>query len=363
MDRGVRTYSASYLLGTATCFLIPLSPAVTIATTALLLLSSCLFKKKSTIFLLCSHLAIYTCGAGICSIAQERALLPQNDLSRAITKQTENMQHKIAGHLWKFVPDSNSHAVLCALSIGERNLIDRDLKKSFSTAGAMHVLALSGLHIGITFAIIYAMLLPLIAIPGGRWLRNITALLFICGYCIIAGCSPSVVRAATMIILYKIAAGKFRSLKNWDAIAISAMILATISPLQVKSIGFQLSYCAVIGIALLYPVCDTAFRQLIPKWKGWNRYLWHLLYWLWGSLAISVCCQITTIPVSLYHFGYSAPYFLLANLAAVPLATAILYSLTITLCIQWFPLIGDWSVYILNALIKLLIITINFISG
>ncbi len=362
MDRGVLTYSAAYLSGAAISFFLPDSnPAVT-AITFLFLLLTILLRKHTVPFIVCSHIAIFTAGNGICSTALHNDTTLQPAITKTIALKARTIQNGAANHLKKIVPDPKTHATLCAIAIGEKGYMGKDLKRSYSAAGAMHVLALSGLHIGIAFAIMYNLLLPLIALPGGRRARNIIALIFIVGYSIFSGCSPSVMRAAIMIILYKIAAGKFRHISNWDAIAISAMLTSIFFPLQISSIGFQLSYCAVIGITLLFPTCNNAFKIIVREWKGSRRILWKMLYWLWSSLSISICCQITTLPLSLYHFGYSAPYFLLANLVAVPLATLILYTLTLTLCLQWVPYIGEWLAYLMNLLITLLNFTINYIA-
>lgn len=362
MGRGVLTYTAAYLAGITVCLHIPICPPVAMLAAIILLPAAYLNKKNTTVFLVCSHLAIFACGTGMCSISIQNKHLPPDNLTEYISSTTEKIQERLSYRMKEMIPNPQSHAIICAISIGEKGYMGKEIKKSFSAAGAMHVLALSGLHIGIAFAIIYTLLLPLSTIPYGKKARNLIALLFIIAYSIMSGCSPSVVRAATMIILYKIAAGKFRAISNWDAIAISALISCTISPLQIKDIGFQLSYSAVIGIALMFPTCKNAFRQLVPKWKGWQGYIWNFLNWLWGSLAVSVCCQIATMPASLYHFGYSAPYFLLANLVAIPLATAILYALAIAVPLQWFPYAEDWSVYILNLLIDMLNTAITYIA-
>lgn len=363
MDRGVLTYAAAFIAGAALALLFAFSQTILIALTPLLVILTYLLKKHTRLFIVCSHLALLTVGAGICSTAQHPFTSPQHSVITELLAATDKMQEKAAGYLKRLAPMPQNHATLCAIAIGEKRFMEKQLKKSYSAAGAMHVLALSGLHIGIAFAIIYTLLLPLLILPWGKQMRNIIAILFIVGYSIFAGCPPSVIRAATMIILYKIASGKFRNISNWDAIAISAMAILAFSPLQLKSIGFQLSYCAVIGIALLFPTCNEAFKQMIPQCKGDKKYLWNVIYWIWCSLSISVCCQIATLPVSLYHFGYSAPYFLLANLAAVPLATGILYTLTLTLCLQWIPFVGEWSISLLNILISLLNSSVMYISG
>ena len=363
MDRGVITYTAAYLAGITASVLTGISPIPAVFSVTLLLPLSYLLRKNTIIFLLCSHLALFACGVGICSISCINRTLPPHKLMESIDTRSRQVQEKIAEHLGTLVPNPQSHAVVCALAIGEKGLMGKELKKSFSAAGAMHVLALSGLHIGIAFAIMYSLLFPLTFLSGGKMARNAIAMLFIAAYCIMAGCTPSVIRAATMIFLYKIAAGKYRSISNWDAIAISALITCTINPMQIENIGFQLSYSAVIGIALFFPTCNNAFLCLVPKWGGWRGYLWKGVHWLWGSIAISVCCQIATMPASLYYFGYSAPHFLLANLAAVPLATGIMYSLTIALPLQGIPLMGEVSAKVLNILIELLISAVTYIGG
>ncbi len=362
MDRGVITYTAAYLIGISLAIPLHLSPLYALLALLLLLPASYLSKKNTIIFNICSHLALTVCGIGICSISEERSNLPPDKFISTINGYTEIIHGKIAVHFREMIPEVEAHATLCAISIGEKGYMGKELKQSFSAAGAMHVLALSGLHIGIAFAMIYTLLLPITAIRGGKKIRDIIAIAFIAGYSIMAGCPPSVIRAATMIILYRIAAGKFRKISNWDAIATSMLITCTLNPLQILNIGFQLSYSAVAGIALMYPTCNNAFLQLVPKWKGWKGHVWEGVHWLWGSLALSVCCQIATIPASLYHFGYSAPYFLLANLAAVPLATWIMYILTMALPLQGIPLLGDAVTWVLKTLLELLNSAVTYIG-
>ena len=180
---------------------------------------------------------------------------------------------------------------------------------------------------------------------------------------VLSGCSPSVVRAATMIFIYKIAAGSFRHIGRIDAIALAALVCCIISPLQITSIGFQLSYSAVMGIALLFPVCKDACTQICAGKRWASGFSGTVIRWLWNTISLSVCCQIATLPFSLYYFGKSAPYFLLSNLIAVPLATAILYTLTATLILHPVPIAGDTAIYILKMLLSFLNSSTSFIAG
>ena len=363
MDRGAATYSAVFFLGTATALLLPAEPVPFMALLALLLIASYYTKKNAGLFLTVSHCAMFVAGIAGCTLAIRGNHLPQPLLLQDLSAWAESHQHHISEYLKSIIPDKNSHATLCALAIGDKSLMTKELKGAFSAAGAMHVLALSGLHIGIAFAIIYRLLAPLTLIPYGKVCRNAAALLFIVGYTLLSGCSPSVVRAAVMIFIYRIAAGTFRKTSSIQAISLALLVTCTIAPLQVKSIGFQLSYCAVLGIAVLYPVCRESFKEIFSGRKWGTGLRGTILGWLWNTLALSVCCQIATLPVSLYYFGSNAPFFLITNLIAVPTATAILYTFTAAMLLQPIPAVGDTALYILKMLLSFLNSSTSFIAG
>lgn len=363
MDRGAATYSAVFFLGTLTSLLLPAEPLPFMALLALLLIASFYTKKNAILFLTASHCAIFVAGISGCALSIQGELLPQPQLLQELSARASSLQHQAAGYLKEIIPHKDSHATLCALTIGDKSLMTKELKGAFSAAGAMHVLALSGLHIGIAFAIIYRLLAPLTLIPYGKVCRNAAALLFIVGYTLLSGCSPSVVRAATMIFIYRIAAGTFRKTSTVQAISLALLVTCAIAPLQVKSIGFQLSYCAVLGIAVLFPVCRESFKAVSAGRKWGTGVCGTLLEWLWNTVSLSVCCQIATLPVSLYYFGSSAPYFLITNLIAVPTATAILYTFTAAMVLQPVPGAGEAALYILKMLLSFLNSSTSFIAG
>ena len=363
MSRGVTTYSAFFLAGTLAAICFPIPPLALLPAIPILLCISYYTRKRGHLFLIATHLAIFLTGAASGSLATESRKLPPSRLSESISEHTRTFQVNSAEYLRTFLPDSNLHATLCALTVGDRQHMSRELKESFSAAGAMHVLALSGLHIGIAFAIIYRLLAVLMLLPYGKFARNAVALVFIGGYMVLSGCSPSVVRAATMIFIYKIAAGSFRHTGRIGTIALAALISCAISPLQITSIGFQLSYSAVLGIVLLFPVCTEAYKQISTGKRWASGVAGTVLSWLWGTISLSVCCQIATLPLSLYYFGRSAPYFLLTNLIAVPTATAILYTFTAALLLHPVPYVGDAALYILKMLLSFLNSSTSFIAG
>ena len=363
MRGGTTSYAAFFLAGTLSAIRFPAHPVPLLAAIPILLCISYYTRKRAHLFLIATHLAIFLTGAASGTMAIQSRTLPPSPIREITSQYTEAFQKKSADFLRTIIPDSNRHATLCALTIGSRQYMTREMKHSFSAAGAMHVLALSGLHIGIAFAIIYRILGLLVLLPYGKVARNVAALAFIGGYMILSGCSPSVVRAATMIFIYRIAKGCFRQVGKTETIALAALISCTISPLQITSIGFQLSYSAVIGIFMLFPVCIDAYKQLSTgkRWAGGMA--GKALEWLWNTISLSVCCQIATLPLSLYHFGSSAPYFLITNLIAVPTATAILYSFTAAMLLQPVPVLGEAALYILKMLLSFLNSSTSFIAG
>ena len=363
MDRGCITYSIVYITGILLAKNLHASFALCAALMLPLIVLSLYTRKETGIFLIVTHLAFFC--SGICSytLAKEKEdMLPCN-ISVIVQEKAFAAQEKASAHFRRFVPAEDSHSILCALTIGKKGYIEKDLKAAYSSAGAMHILALSGLHVGIIYSIIQTIMVPLSFLPAAKWIKGSVSLLFIFIYCIFSGCSPSVVRACTMIFIYKIAESTFRNTGKWEAIALSALAIGIIAPLQVWSIGFQLSYAAVTGIALLYPPCREAFLQIWNPHKKSLRFLHSITLKIWESISISVCCQITTLPLLLLYFGESAQYFIITNLIAIPLATAILHVFALLLLFQWIPFVDNMLIYCLNFLIETMNKAIIFISS
>lgn len=363
MERGCVTYSVLFIAGILAAGIFTpgfFSPSLLLA----ILLALCIAtKRNSTLFLVLSHSAIFIAGINAFTLAGRENLPPQGNLKKLVINQAGKAQHKVSGYLYRFVPEEEAHATLSALTIGTKDEIGADLKKSYSKAGAMHILALSGLHVGIIFSIMDKLLSPMLLLPGGNVFRMMVSILILAAYIIISGCSPSVIRAGTMIVIYKMGVFKCRSISNWDSIAISAIAIGVIAPMQVGSIGFQLSYAAVIGIAALYPACRSAFRQMFRYNGTYGTIICRIAYFIWESISISICCQIATLPLLILYFGESAQYFILTNLIAVPAVTCILHLFAASLLLQWLPFANDWITHCLNYSIDFLNNYICFISN
>lgn len=363
MDRGCITYSTVYIAGILLAqTLSPTWPACA-AILAILLISALFTRNNTKTFLLVSHLAMFCAGTGAYAQAKENENLPPDKFSAYIKDAATAAQEKASLHFKKIVPDYNSHSILCALTVGKKDNIDKSLKDAYSTAGAIHILALSGLHVGIIYSILEKILTPLTFLPGGKGATIAVSLLLLLIYCIFSGCSPSVIRACTMIFIYKIAAGSFRNTGKWDALALSALVIGIIAPLQTCTIGFQLSYAAVIGIAALFPVCRNAFVQIFGSHRIMPGFLYQTVLKFWESISISVGCQIAVLPLLLIYFGESAQYFIITNLIAIPLATLTLHLFVLTLAFLWLPAVGNILSCCLNASLEILNKAIVYISS
>ncbi|MEH0158620.1 ComEC/Rec2 family competence protein [Limibacter armeniacum] len=201
-----------------------------------------------------------------------------------------------------------------ALLIGERSNLDPELRQSYADTGAMHVLAVSGLHVGILIGGV------LLLFRRRRWAWQYRLILFcfgcclLWGYALITGLSASVVRAATMYTVLLLSEMLQKKGKTLNTIAFSAFLLLMINPYYLLQVGFQLSYLAVIGIVVLQP---RLVRFWVPK-ATWME-------WTWQLTCVSLAAQIATFPISVYYFHQFPVYFWLSNLFVINLAFLIVW--------------------------------------
>jgi len=214
--------------------------------------------------------------------------------------------------------------VLSALILGKASAIDREVMQNYARAGVVHVLAVSGMHV----ALIYMLLKPLFERLWGRSkakrLKTVIPVLLLWLYAAMTGFSPSVLRAAWMFS-FVIVADNF-GLRNtiFNTMAASALLLLLVDPMVAFSMGFMLSYLAVIGIAAIHPALHRLyyFDSRIMKW-------------LWELTSISVSAQLATLPLTLYLFHQFPTWFMITNAMVIPLSTIVLY-----LALAYFVLVA-----------------------
>lgn len=222
-------------------------------------------------------------------------------------------RNKIQRSLEKFNFKPNELAVINALLLGNRENISKQLLEDYANAGAIHILAVSGLHVGIILLLLSTLLKPLEQLKNGKFLKTVIVVLSLWVFAFIAGLSASVIRAVTMFTF--VAIGLFFNRNNIVLFSLisSLFFLLIFNPLFLFDVGFQLSYLAVFGIVILQPKMYSIWQ---PNYKIMDKF--------WQLATVSLAAQIGVLPLSLYYFHQFPGLFMLSNLIIVPLLGFIL---------------------------------------
>ena len=248
--------------------------------------------------------------------------------------------------------DGREYAVAAALMIGYGDLLDADQREAFAGAGAMHILCVSGLHVGIIFVLADKLFFFLRKQKKRKWLRPVLILLVIWFYALITGLAPSVMRASLMFSLVTIGGALNRKSHIINSISASAFLLMLANPAIIFELGFQLSYAAVLGIVLLQP----HFQKLYIPHNKYEKYLWDII-------TVSLAAQIATGPISLMYFHQFPNYFLLSNLIVIPLAGVLIYSGLAFILVSQIPVLSTIASTILVLELKFLNSSVGLIEG
>lgn len=269
----------------------------------------------------------------------------------SITTNAENLREKLLT-IYRSQPiDQRELEILSALTLGYKRDMDPETKRVFSSAGAMHVLAVSGLHVGIIFLVISFLLGFLRKQKSGRFLFVILTISILWGYAIITGLSPSVMRAAAMFTIFVIGENLQRKANIYNSLAASAFFLLLLNPNNLFDIGFQLSYSAVFGIVYLQ-----------PKLKQLFTFKYKIVQSVWLLLTVSVAAQIATFPLSAYYFNQFPSYFWITNCIVIPSVIVLIPAGIGLLLVSKIPLLSSIIAFILNHLIKLIYGVLSFID-
>jgi competence protein ComEC len=246
--------------------------------------------------------------------------------------------------LEKFVTGEREQAVASALVLGVTDGLDNELLNAYSSTGAMHVLAVSGLHISILYMIIMWVLKPLLKLRSGPWLLAIISLVLLWLYAFITGLSPSVLRAVTMFSFMALAKPAGQTTNIYNTLGASAFCLLLLDPYLIMSVGFQLSYLAVLGIVYLQP-------GLYNLWNPTN----YLLDEIWKITCVSIAAQVATFSLGLLYFHQFPNYFLLSNLLVIPGSFVVLILGILVLVVSVVDIAGvvvgfllTWSIKFIN---------------
>ena len=240
---------------------------------------------------------------------------------KPIFSKLDSFRKKLVIILKNQIPRKSENGFLEALLFGYTEDLDPSLMKSYANTGAVHIIAISGLHLTLICQLLQVGFLGMGRRKSLKWPKFILITGILWAYSLFSGASPSVIRAATMFSLVLFARDMQRQTVLYNTLASSAFLLLCFDPGWLWDTGFQLSYAAVLGLGLF----ATRLQGLI---QVRNK----ILEAVWKATAISIAAQVFTTPLSIYYFHQFPVYFLFANLLAVPLSSGILVG-GILLCI------------------------------
>ncbi|MGZ2371968.1 ComEC/Rec2 family competence protein [Ancylomarina sp. YFZ004] len=238
---------------------------------------------------------------------------------------------------------NEAYEILAALTLGAREEVSEDVKSVWSAAGATHVLAVSGLHVGIIFGVMQFLLSFLAGSMLGRFIRGVILLACLWSYALLTGLSPSVMRAASMFSILAIALMINRKGTIYNSLSISALLLLLIDPFVLFNVGFQFSYLAVVSIVFFQP----KFENMIKV----NSFV---LRWSWRLFTVSLAAQIGTFPLAIYYFHQFPAYFFLSNFVIIPVAGLLIYGSALLLIFSDIELLTKWFTYLLQHFVELI---------
>jgi competence protein ComEC len=288
----------------------------------------------------------------------EQVFLNPNEFVLLNTKETQlitqfliDVRNSVIRIIKKYIPGDKEAGLAEALLIGYKDDLDKGLVSSYSGAGVVHIIAISGLHLGIIYGLLNGIFLLIKLKRKSKWIKPIFIITGLWLFSLIAGASASVLRSALMFSFIVIGECFSRRVSVYNTLAASAFILLWYNPYWLWDVGFQLSYLAVLSIVVFY------------------KHVYALLYFnnkiadtIWKLNAITISAQILTLPITIYYFHQFPNYFLLANLIAIPLSSLILIGEILLCAISAIPFAAEWLGWLLNKLILIMNVFIEWIE-
>ena len=247
------------------------------------------------------------------------------------------MQQRIALYLKSKMGDNSQSAILTAFVTGSKESIGKSTKETFRSSGAAHLLALSGLHVGILFMILNRITALFSITLAARRMRVLVVVGCTAAFLAITGFIPSLARAIIMAAICSIAKVWGYRIARAETLVITAFLLICYNPQVVASIGFQLSFAAMAGIMLIMPTLSESLKRVMERRRGRgmaSRTTCWCAERIAAPLLLTISCQITTLPLCLYYFQSFSNYYLITNLIAIPVVAITLYMLTAALAID-----------------------------
>jgi len=258
------------------------------------------------------------------------------------------VRKKVISILRKNIKGEKELGLAEALLIGYKDDLDKTLVQSYSNTGVVHVIAISGLHLGLIYWLLLQVTFLLQKRKKIKWLRPVIIITGLWLFSLLTGAQPSIIRSAVMFTCIVLGDSLKRKTSIYNTLAFSAFILLCYDPYWLWDVGFQLSYTAVLSIVI--------FMRPIYNWFYIKN---KALDFIWKLNAVTLAAQILTIPISIYHFHQFPDYFLFTNFVAVPLSSFILIGEIFLCAFSFIPVIAmlagkilSWVIWFMNSYIE-----------
>lgn len=254
----------------------------------------------------------------------------------------------------------NSESLVLALLTGRRNFLSPKVVASFRDSGASHILALSGLHLGVIYLLLSKLLFVFGNSRAGCFARAFLAVVCCGFYALMTGGSPSIVRAFLFILMNEILRlCPWRERRPLNILLVAASLQLLFAPMVIESLAFQLSYLAMLGIFMVYPRLEKWY----PSAASGFLKRFDVARKIWNSVALSFSCQLFTAPLVWCRFGTFPEYFLLTNLIALPLSEMIIVSSVVAVCMQALFGCPLWMSHFVDTLVSMLVRALEIVSS
>jgi len=246
--------------------------------------------------------------------------------------------------------DDGNHdvaAVVAAITLGDKSSLTKELKEAYSISGGSHILALSGLHLGI----LYAVLVFLLGRRMNAW-KQLLALVAVWSFVILVGCSYSVVRSAVMLSVYGVLSIMRRGHLPLNTWAMALFIMLVSNPWSIFDVGMQMSFLAVLSILIYYKPIYRMLPVVNP-----------LVRWIWGMVCVSVSAQIAVAPLIAFYFHRFSLWFVLTNFIVIPCATVVLCLFLFSWIVMFADVLHGFVVKVLYFFVKLMNTGVEWVAS
>ena len=294
--------------------------------------------------LYCERLGIYHT---VFLTSKDFQLVPKRN-ENVVKKYLYETKDRVLGILSRYIPGAKESGLAKALLIGYKDELDKNLVQAYASTGVVHIIAISGLHLGIIYWLLTLLFSPLQRIIRWKWPTIILILIGLWLFSFLAGAGPSVLRSAFMFSMIVLGRALSKHFNVFNNLAFSAFALLCYNPYWLWDAGFQLSYAAVLSIVLFF------------KWVyNWLYFTNKFIDFAWKLIAVTLSAQVLTLPISIYHFHQLPVYFVLSNLVAVPLSSLILIAEIMLCCVSFLPAVAttvgsitSWLIQVLNTYVQ-----------